>query len=174
MKFDMILAADEKNWIWKKWDLAWKIKSDMKYFRNITTMTNNVWKKNAVVMWYNTWLSIPEKYRPLPDRLNCILTRDLNWKINTQESVFFQNFNDCLEFLSKNQDLENIFIIGWASVYNQLLNNDNLSKIYLTKIYWDFDCDVFFDWIPKNFKKISETEKQEEDWIIFSFNVYWK
>jgi dihydrofolate reductase len=34
---------------------------------------------NAVIMGRKTWESIPENRRPLPNRLNIILTRDANY-----------------------------------------------------------------------------------------------
>lgn len=174
MKFDMILAVDDKNWIWKSWDLAWSIKADMQYFKDTTSNTKNPNKRNAVIMWYKTWISIPEKSRPLSNRLNCILTRSLDWLNDNENELFFLDFDECFNFLSNNEDVESIFVIWWATIYNKLLDNKNLDKIYLTKIKWDFDCDVFFDWIPKDFTLISETPIQKEWNIEFSFQIYKK
>jgi len=82
-KINIILALDESNGLGKDWDLAWRIREDMKYFKDITTSPHSVSPKgreveqlkNAVIMWRKTWDSIPEKYKPLPDRINCILSR---------------------------------------------------------------------------------------------------
>ena len=76
--FSIIVAIDDKNWIWKNNDLAWRISADLKNFKKITTNSEN-WKKNAVVMWRKTWESIPEKFKPLPDRKNFILSSKKNF-----------------------------------------------------------------------------------------------
>ena len=68
----MILAMDENNTIGIDGDLPWKLKSDMKRFRALTTGDGF----NAVVMGRKTWDSIPERHRPLPDRLNIVMSRD--------------------------------------------------------------------------------------------------
>jgi len=83
--FSVILASDEKNGIWKSWVLAWRISEDLKYFKKITTDSESD-KKNAVIMGKNTWESIPDKYKPLPSRINCILSRSFN----VLKKVFFQ------------------------------------------------------------------------------------
>ena len=38
-------------------------------------MTSSGMKVNAVIMGRKTWDSLPVKYRPLPNRLNVVLTR---------------------------------------------------------------------------------------------------
>ncbi|MDF1682715.1 MAG: dihydrofolate reductase [Patescibacteria group bacterium] len=50
IKINLILAVDDKNGIGKNNDLAWRIKSDMSYFKNITSKTTDLAKMNAVVM----------------------------------------------------------------------------------------------------------------------------
>jgi dihydrofolate reductase len=152
-KLNMILAIDDKNWLWKNWDLAWKISTDMKYFKNITTTTNDLAKLNAVIMWKNTRDSISTKFRPLPNRINCILSRSLKFESTDSKIddyvIYFNSIYSCVEALSKKENLENIFIIGWANIYNQFLDNKKLDKIYITRVIWDYWCDVFFKWIPK-------------------------
>jgi len=178
MKFNIILAVDEKNWIWKNNELAWNISSDMKYFKNITTKTSDLAKHNAVIMWRKTWESIPSKYRPLNQRVNCILTRwiknDDIWSPIDDFTLYFNSIDHCLSELESKENVENIFIIWWANLYNQVLDNPMLEKIYITKIKWDYNCDVFFDWIPDNFKVESYTDTEEENGVWYSFWIYKK
>ena len=47
---------------------------DMKHFKNVTTAVASDGKQNAVIMGRKTWESIPERFRPLPGRLNVVLT----------------------------------------------------------------------------------------------------
>ena len=76
--FKIIAALDNKFGIGRKNGLPWKmLKKDMLHFKNITTKTKNENMKNAVVMGRNTWLSIPQKFRPLPNRLNIIISRTM-------------------------------------------------------------------------------------------------
>jgi len=177
MKFSIILAVDDKNWIWKKNNLAWHLPSDMKYFSNITKNTTDLSKMNAVVMWRKTRESIPKQYRPLSDRINCILTRQIqNDDIWSKIDNFVLHFNSlihCLSELESKENVENIFIIGWATLYNKVLDDPMLDKIYLTKVKWDYNCDVFFDWIPsKDFIVESYTDWEKENDIEYSFWVY--
>jgi len=176
MKFNIILATDSKNWIWKDNNLAWKISEDLKYFKTITEKTQDLGKLNAVIMWRKTWESIPSKFRPLPNRINCILSRNLKYEdINSKIDNFVLHFNDfdhCLKELEKKENVENIFLIGWASLYNQFINHPKLDKIYLTKVEWDYNCDVFFDWVQDNFVVESYTDTKDENWVKFSFWIY--
>ncbi len=171
-KINIILALDESNWLWKDWDLAWRIKEDMEYFKNIS-----IWKwknKNAVIMWRKTWDSIPEKYRPLPGRINCILSRKFDFEDNFWEIRKFSSLTSALEKLNLDNNIWDIYIIWWAEIYNLALKNKNLSKIYLTRIKWNFDCDVFVNFKSENFKLIENSEwKKNKKWIEFRFEV-WK
>ena len=177
-KFSIILAVDEKNWVGKDNDLAWKISADLKYFKKITASTKNFSNTNAVVMWRKTWESIPQKYRPLPYRINCILSRTITQESkDSQEDdlvLYFNSVESCLEELETKTDLEQIFIIGWANIYNQLLDHPRLENIYLTQVYWDYNCDVFFDGVPDNFVVSERLGKKVEDGVEFEWQVYKK
>lgn len=171
-KINIIIAVDLENWIWKNWDLAWKISADLQYFKRITTTVENTDNMNMVVMWRKTWESIPEKFKPLPWRINVVLTR--NKDFTDKWCISFGSIDDIINEFDEMKNIENIFIIWWASIYNQVLNNSLLDKIYITRIEKNFDCDVFIDKIPANFILESCSELYEENWIKFKFEVYKK
>jgi dihydrofolate reductase len=173
-KINIIFALDEKNGIWKNWDLAWRIKEDMQYFKEITISYNKDKNfKNAVIMWRKTWDSIPEKYKPLPWRKNIILSRDKNFKINDDEILIFSDFDEAIKKINLDKNIWEIFIIWWASIYNLALKNELLNKIYLTRVKWNFDCDVFVDLDLEKFELIENNEwKKNNNWIEFRFEVY--
>jgi dihydrofolate reductase len=176
--FSMILSVDEKNWISKNSEICWNLKWDLKKLKEITTKNNDLSKYNAVIMWRKTWEKIPSKFRPLSERINCILSKKL--KIEDIDSkiddfvLYFNNFDHCLEELSKRENVENIFLIWWWSLYNQFIKHKNLEKIFLTRILKDFSCDTFFSWMDKSFVLESESEIFEENWIKYKFEVYKK
>ena len=55
--------------------MPWKLPGDMAYFKELTSKTADAGKQNAVIMGRKTWESIPPKFRPLPGRINVVLTR---------------------------------------------------------------------------------------------------
>jgi len=169
--FSIIVAFDDKNWIWKNNDLAWRISADLKNFKKITTNSEN-WKKNAVVMWRKTWESIPEKFKPLPDRKNFILSSKKNFlseKKFSDEVKIFSDFENFLKEVSFDEEIDKIFVIWWWQIYKSVISNKNCEKIFLTKVFWDFWCEKFFQEIPENFEKKNESEIFEENWIKFQF-----
>jgi len=134
-----ILAVDEDFWIGKSGDIPWK--SDLKNFKEITTKTQKENKQNALIMWRKTWESIPEKFRPFSLRKNIVISRE-----NLQTGDLFEHFYSIKEAIlsaKKDKNIENIFIIGWASIYNYAFENNLVDKIYLTFIPWKYDCDTF-------------------------------
>lgn len=178
MKINLILAVDEKNGLGRDNDLAWRISKDMKYFKGITTKTTDLAKHNAVIMGRKTWESIPRKFRPLSDRINCILTRSIKhddiWAPIDDFVLYFNSLEHCLSELESRENVESIFIIWWSQIYNQAIKTRFIDKIYITKVKWDYNCDVFFDGIPEWFLLESYTDDEEENGIIFSFEVYKK
>ena len=49
--------------------IPWRLPEDMAHFRAVTD-------GHPVIMGRATWVSLPERFRPLPGRLNIVLSRD--------------------------------------------------------------------------------------------------
>ena len=64
----LIVAVAENNVIGKDNDLIWRLPNDMKFFR-ATTLNHHI------ITGRKNYISIPEKYRPLANRTNIVLTR---------------------------------------------------------------------------------------------------
>jgi len=172
-KFSIILALDNENGIWKDWDLAWKLPEDMKYFKDTTSDTKDPKKQNAVIMGRKTWESIPEKFRPFSGRQNFILSRSCD--DNTQSKNWSYNFcslDNCLNFIEKQNSIEQIFIIGWSQLYNEVLTHPCFETAYITRVYDKFHCDVFFHWLPDNFEEVSRSEMKEYKDLEYEFLIY--
>jgi len=75
--FKIVVAHDLNRGIGKNNGLPWHIKEDMRYFKKLSTETSNKKKKNVVIMGRKTYESIPEKFRPLEDRINIILSKTM-------------------------------------------------------------------------------------------------
>ena len=68
-------------------NLPWKLRSEMKHFTRMTKMTSNETMQNAVLMGRKTYESIPLKFRPLPDRLNVVVSRQENYNLQSDSDM---------------------------------------------------------------------------------------
>ena len=112
----MILCIDLEGNIGRSNDLLFKMKEDMKFFREKT-------KDNIIIMGYNTWLSLNEK--ELPNRKNIVLTNENILNVETS--------NDIFKTISKyEKEDKDIYIIGGAYVYNECLRLKIVDEILIT------------------------------------------
>ncbi len=179
MNFSIIVAVDQKLGIGINNQLPWDLKKDLKHFSDIsignkprTTLNDKVvrGKKNAVIMGLNTWLSLPEKFRPLKDRLNVVLSLEPVSDLPS-EVLNYLSLESALADLEK-KGIEEAFIIGGGMLYKYAISQPECNKLYITEIQQTFDCDIFFPKIPDDFKKTEESEIVEEDGIKFKYVVY--
>ena len=101
MKVSLIVAMDKNRGIGKNNDLMWHLPNDMRFFKETTA-------HQLVVMGRKNYDSIPEKYRPLPNRKNIILTRNSNFK--AKDCDVFYSLDDALVAYA-NEAEKTIFII---------------------------------------------------------------
>ncbi|XP_024419323.2 dihydrofolate reductase isoform X3 [Desmodus rotundus] len=146
----------------------------------MTSTTSAEGKQNLVIMGRKTWFSIPEKNRPLKDRINVVLSRELK---EPPEGAHFlaRSLDDALN-LTEEPELTNkvdmVWIMGGSSVYKEAMNRPGPLRLFVTWIMQEFESDTFLPEIDlERYKLIPEypgvlSDVQEEKGIKFKFEVY--
>ena len=118
--YQVVVAATHKMGIGKDGKLPWNLPSDLKFFKELTMTTSDPGKKNAVVMGRKTWESIPLNYRPLPGRLNVVLTRSGSFDNATVENVVIcGSMPSALKLLAESPyclSIDKVFVIGGGQI----------------------------------------------------------
>ena len=122
----LIVAISENQVIGKNNKLAWNLPDDMNYFSSITS-------GHSVIMGRKNWESIPDKYRPLPNRRNIVVTRNKNYKAKKAEIV--GSIEKAIK-ISRNNSDEEIFIIGGGEIYKDSFKFIDKNKYINNKTFW--------------------------------------
>ncbi|CAL5335140.1 unnamed protein product [Camellia sinensis] len=169
--YQVVVAATQNMGIGKDGKLPWKLPSDLKYFKDVTLTTSDPVKKNAVIMGRKTWESIPLEHRPLPGRLNVVLTRSGSFDIATAENaVICGCMGSALELLAASPyclSIEKVFVIGGGQILREALNAPGCDAIHITEIdnfIPAVDMSVFLPWYS-SFPLV-------ENNICYSFTTY--
>jgi len=153
--FAIVVAMDEARGIGKGGGIPWHVPEDMRNFKEVTTAVSRTSKTNAVIMGRKTWDSLPEKFRPLPGRLNIVLSRQKDLAL-PKGVLHFPGLEEALAYIGKDPKVENVFVIGGAQVYEKAVNHPACNRLLATFVQGKFSCDTFFPAIPARFKPDSE------------------
>lgn len=148
-----IVAYDKNRVIGKGNEIPWRLPEDLKLFKKHTT-------DHAVIMGRKTWESIPEKYRPLPNRTNIVLTSAWHPNGPSSEAIlgpyFTNDWDIALEIAERCRPNKDIFVIGGASIYEHAINQADVKvdRILASLVDGEYEGDVFFpelhgEWIEK-------------------------
>jgi len=134
--FDIVVAADLDWGIGKDNALPWpKLRGDLQHFKRITS-TASEGRKNAIVMGRNTWESKEVAGKPLPNRVNVVVSRNA---LTVPAGVVVAHSID--EALAVG-GVETIFVVGGAILIRDVIERSDLRYVYLTRIEQSFECDV--------------------------------
>jgi dihydrofolate reductase len=129
MVLSIIVAIGKGNEIGKNNGLLWRLSSDLKRFKRITT-------GHVIIMGRTTYLSLPNG--ALPNRTNVVLSRDADLRL--EGCLVFSSLDAALIHF---RDEEEVFVIGGGELYRQAF--PIADKLYLTKVDAAFpDADTFF------------------------------
>jgi dihydrofolate reductase len=129
----IIAAIANNGCIGKNGELPWHLPEDLARFKTLTS-------GNVVLMGRKTWDSLPDRFRPLPNRKNVIMTSQVDFMAPSGTTAF-HSLNAAL---NAHKD-DHVFVIGGASIYAQTL--EHADRLELTHIDRTINGNVFFPFI---------------------------
>ncbi len=150
-ELSLIVAMDDNRLIGSNNNLPWQLPADLAFFKR-TTMGK------PIIMGRKTFVSIG---RPLPGRHNIVITRDSAFSAEGCEIA-----DGIHTALSLCRDVEEVMLIGGASLYQQTI--DQATQLYITRIHHSFEGDT---WFPEFDLKVWK-QANRQDYEADSSNPY--
>jgi dihydrofolate reductase len=122
----IVVAYSANRVIGRDGGLPWRLPSDMKHFRELTM-------GGTVVMGRKTYASIPERFRPLPERRNIVLSTTVS---ELDGAEVFSSLEAALDAAG------DCFVIGGGATYAEAL--PLASIVYATEVAGDVEGDTCF------------------------------
>ena len=180
MEYAIIVATTKDGGIGLNGTIPWCIKEDLKYFKFKTTYAR-YGCINAVIMGRNTWESLPEKAKPLPNRINIIISE--SYYLNKEKMGEFSKMKNVYVVptldnahakIREMQNIDKVFVIGGERLYKEALADHRYNKLLLTRIHINITCDTFFPLhlVDKRYNNISIVRMGVENDIVYGTKEY--
>ena len=163
MQINIIVAYSSNLAIGKDKNLLWHLADDMAFFKTQTS-------GKTIVMGKNTYLSLPRKFRPLPNRKNIVISSQE--PIEEYENLlWYKSLEEAISVLKKTED--EIYIIGGGSIYEQTLSMADV--VYATEVKVEIEGDTYFpklnplEWTREVLHSFSKNEKNEYDFEVVRY-----
>ncbi|MEO6972065.1 MAG: dihydrofolate reductase [Rhodoferax sp.] len=129
MRLNLIFARAANGVIGAQGILPWHLPEDLAHFKSTTLGC-------PVIMGRKTWDSLPPRFRPLPGRVNIVITRQVDWHENGAQP--FTSLDNALRFCEQHEE---VWLIGGAQLYALAL--PLARRAVVTEIAQDFEGDAF-------------------------------
>jgi dihydrofolate reductase len=154
----LIFARAANGVIGKDNALPWHLPEDMAHFKRTTL-------GNPVIMGRKTWDSLPQKFRPLPGRLNIVVTRDAAWQADG--ALRAGSLPEAVALCPAGSDA---WVIGGAQVYAAAL--PLAYGAVVTEIARDFEGDVFAPVFGPEWHETAREDHIAANGLPFAFVTY--
>ncbi len=160
MKLHLIFARSANGVIGKDGALPWHLPEDMAHFKRTTV-------GHPVIMGRRTWDSLPARFRPLPQRLNIVVTRQAAWQAAGAQVT--HSLEEACRVCPPQSDA---WVIGGAQIYAQAL--PLASTAVVTEIATEFDGDALAPEFGPEWQEIARQDHISGTGLKFSFVTYHK
>ena len=158
MKLHLIFARAANGVIGKHNTLPWHLPEDMAHFKQTTLGC-------PVIMGRKTWDSLPPRFRPLPGRLNVVVTRQSDWQ--AEGALRAHSLPEACTLCPESSDA---WVIGGAELYAQAL--PLASSAVVTEIDAPFEGDAFAPQFGPEWTETARERHISVTGLSFSFVTY--
>ena len=155
MKLGMIYARSRNGVIGKDGVMPWHLPEDLAHFKQVTMGC-------PVIMGRKTWESLPPRFRPLPGRLNIVVSRQPDW--NAEGATLASSLHEAVTLCA---DHPQAWIMGGAQIYSQAAPLADTAEI--TEIDADFEGDAFAPELGPQWKEVRRERHTSASGIQYSF-----
>jgi dihydrofolate reductase len=154
-----IVAMDEGRIIGKDGALPWHLPEDLAHFKSLTS-------GHFVIMGRKTWDSLPAKFRPLPGRINIVVSRTPA-ALGLPEGTFgAASIDEAVQYAeAAARPEQKIWFIGGAELYKAAL--PLCDELHLTLVDGHHDGDARFPTFEERFEESTSTRGER-----CTFKVY--
>ncbi|XP_056861017.1 bifunctional dihydrofolate reductase-thymidylate synthase 1-like [Raphanus sativus] len=176
--YQVVIAATRNMGIGIDMKLPWDLPNEYQFFQDVTSRTSDPRKRNATIMGRKSWEATPLEFRPLPGRLNVVLTRSNCHSIPTDDDnvMVCGSMESALELLAKppySFSIEKVFFIGGGELLRQYMNAPSCDAIHLTEVDISVPCDTFAPRVDTClYRPWYSSLPVVENGIRYSFNTY--
>jgi len=157
-RLHLIYARARNGVIGRDNQLPWHLPEDMAHFRQTTLGC-------PVIMGRKTWDSLLPKFRPLPGRLNIVVTRDPTWQ--AEGASVAHSLEAAQALCPAGSDA---WVIGGAQIYAQAL--PLARSIMVTEIDHDVEGDAFAPVLDHHWCEMARESHISASGLPFAFVTY--
>jgi dihydrofolate reductase len=158
MKLHLIYARARNGVIGKDNQMPWHLPEDLAHFKRVTL-------GQPVIMGRKTWDSLPARFRPLPGRLNIVVTRQSDWQ--AEGALRAASIEEAMRLCG---DVPDAWIMGGAEIYRQAA--PLASRAVVTEIDADFEGDAFAPELGASWHAVARESHMAANGLTFSFVTY--
>ena len=160
MKLHLIYARARNGTIGKDGQMPWHLPEDLAHFKRVTL-------GQPVIMGRKTWDSLPVRFRPLPGRLNIVITRQADWQ--AEGALRAASIEDAKRLCGEAPDA---WIMGGADIYRQA--EPLAITAVVTEIDAEFEGDAFAPTLASGWQEVQREAHLAANGMPFSFVTYQK
>lgn len=157
-RLHLIFARAANGVIGREGHLPWHLPEDLAHFKRTTS-------GHPVIMGRKTWDSLPPRFRPLPGRLNIVVTRQAGWQADG--ALRAASLQEALALCPGGADA---WVIGGAQIYREAL--PLAATAVVTEIDADFEGDAHAPQFGPHWQEIRRERHTAASGLGFSFVTY--
>ena len=158
MQLSLIFARSRNGVIGCHNTLPWHLPEDLAHFKATTL-------GQPVIMGRKTWDSLPPKFRPLPGRLNIVVTRQREWQ--DSGACAAHSLEHALQLCPSDAAP---WVIGGAEIYQQAMTL--ATRAVVTVIDADYEGDAFAPQFNSDWQETAREPHVAANGLSYSFVTY--